>query len=313
MKKNKKPQNYMQFLEEAAGVNIFNNLDSYSNPAKDIITWRGKKRKLLDTTIKSKDLDALVTDIVGKKGTKKVDSQFAEDFDFRNDGLDDLLEDDYGQGYDNLEEGWEYDGLEDIAESGDDEVNDPLTGLEEEGNEDEDGLYDLIEDADPDEDDEDDYDDDTLEESAFLDEDGEDLDIDFEELSESAIDDDDDDDDEDTTPEVVEESDDSPLSMLEADTDEVSAVSALIQEIESLEDEGEYAISYDEYNDGIQEETDIVSAEEILQLRESKSSKFVKGKEKPEVDDSSDDDEDEDEDEDDSEDDDFDEDEYEDD
>ncbi len=298
MKQNKKPQTYMQFLEESVG--IFANLDAYSNPAKDIITWRGKNKKKMDTTLKSKDLNALVDDIVGKGNTKKDASQFAEDFDLRNDGLDDLIEgDDFGYGYEDLEEGWEYDGLDDLNEESDsdDEVQDPLTGLEEDGKDDDDGLADLLEDNDP-EDDDDGEDYEELEEGAFLDEDSDD--VNFEELTEGAADDDDDEEEEDDDDEVdakhsnVTESatatEDSPISMLEEDTDDVSAISALIQEMELLEDEIDTSISYDEYNDGLEEESDVISASEAASLKEGKG-KFPfakKGDDKKKKDDDSD-------------------------
>ena len=142
-KRDENKKKYIDFLQESVSANWVNNLDSYSNPVKDILKWRGKKGEHLDTTLKSTDLDALVDKIAPKKPKAKV----LETHNIDNDD-DDLLEDlDYGLGYDNMENGDAFDdGLDDLADNDYSYEKDELDGLEKDTDSDssyDDGLDDI--------------------------------------------------------------------------------------------------------------------------------------------------------------------------
>lgn len=296
-KKDVNKKKYVDFLQESVSANWVNNLDSYSNPVKDILKWRGKKGEHLDTTLKSNDLEALVDKIAPKKPKAKV----LEDHILDSDD-EDLLEDlDYGLGYDNMENGDAFDdGLDDLADSNYTYEKDELDGIEKDtdgGSSYDDGLDDIesqddsdVEEAsDPDEDEEEDddeeddeeddedeteEDEDDVEESSeedYLDAVNEHIEENYKEIlnisrGNSS---------KETKKKVVTESA-SPLSMLEEDSENLDSITSLIQEMDSLEDDIDSIVKSDNYND-ITEDSDVFNSNDYLineALKEAEASEY---------------------------------------
>lgn len=149
----RREKQYLKMLEEGLEVNL-DKLQNYSNPAADVVNWRGDGP--LPTKLRSKDLDSLIDDIANDEDdsldTEKAE-KLEEDSDFEkawNDSetLFEEVEDDIGD-MDEVDEEDEEDYEEVVA------AEDDLNEEEDDDNEDEDDIdfeveEDEVEDSDED-------------------------------------------------------------------------------------------------------------------------------------------------------------------
>ncbi len=229
----------MQLLEENMVGTLITNLSPASFPGADILNYRGKGKKNLETKLEYDELDSIIDKIAGTGGKSKKSATISESN--QEDELDAILEnDEYSHGYSLSHYDPAYvDGLDDLDEDeiGDD-IIDELSSMEDDNlnesnkflNEDVDVSELLNEDED--------------EEEEVEEEDDELTDLDVEAMDETVTENFLDNEFTNDLRERLKLAEDSgvskmykaPISLLE-DEDDIDSVSELLREMDLLEDE----------------------------------------------------------------------------